>query len=254
MTEPTSHPVAADLEALAAIDAISSAFAAPFEQINYLSHHSRARGYIYIEVPKVACTTIKRVLQDGEPGVSHPIPRDVHDRGISALARPGEDAVWYLSALRAPEIFTFAFVRNPYTRALSCYLDKFVENPSERARLAPELGLPDETPDFGTYLAAVHAQPPEAWEIHWASQTSLIRPDRIAYDYLGRFENFADHFGQVCRTIGVPADGVARGTAHATGAGQRICDYFGPDEISLVRAIYADDFRTFGYGYGLDIV
>ncbi len=252
--EAMSSLGATERETSTAIEAIGRAFAAPFEQINYLSHHSRARRYIYIEVPKVACTTIKRVLQDGEPGALHPAARNVHDRDISALARPGEDAAWYLAALGATDIFTFAFVRNPYTRALSCYLDKFVDNPSERARLAPELGLPDETPDFRTYLAAIHAQSPDAWEIHWASQTALLRPDRIAYDYLGRFENFADHFTQVCRTIGVPADGVAKGTAHATGAGRRIRDYFGAEEIALVRAIYADDFQTFGYGYGLDVV
>jgi hypothetical protein len=42
--------------------------------------------------------------------------------------------------------------------------------------------------------------------------------------------------------------------AHATGAGGRVAAHVGPEETGLVREIYADDFRFFGYGWSPPVV
>jgi hypothetical protein len=84
------------------------------------------RKLIYIEVPKAACTTIKRVLSRSHYGVELPNPLDYHHRKKSKLMSPADIGLSRFEKLiRDPETLTFTVVRNPYARLLSCYRDKF---------------------------------------------------------------------------------------------------------------------------------
>ncbi|MEM1131241.1 MAG: sulfotransferase family 2 domain-containing protein, partial [Pseudomonadota bacterium] len=109
----------------------------------YICHWSVRHGFVYVETPKVACTTVKRVLQAAELGPERQTetPADVHAKSQSPLLAPSSDLQGFVAAMRDPAVFRFGFVRNPYARALSCWLDKMVNNDFERRRLAPQLGL-----------------------------------------------------------------------------------------------------------------
>lgn len=218
---------------------------------NYLVHWSDRFGYVYVETPKVGCTTVKRMLQLAElDGDAARLPELVHDRTASPLKAPAGDPDAFRRHYEAAGTFRFCFVRNPFSRALSCYLDKFVGNAWERNRLAPELGLDrDRVPGFRAFLEAVAAQPPERRDIHWATQRSLLRPDRFRYSFIGRFESFATQLGQVAAAIGVSAHADLSRRANETGASGRMAEFLGPEEADLVRQIYAEDFTTFSYGW-----
>jgi len=224
------------------------------DQPNYLLHWSTERRYIFVETPKVACSAIKRVLQtDARAGVAP--TGDVHDRDASPLPRAMDDIAAFRALCEDPATFRFCFVRNPYSRILSCYLDKFVANEWERDRLAPKLGLsPDAPPSFRDFLRAVEGQPEHARDIHWASQVFLLRPNRFRYSFVGRFELFDAQFAKVCRHLGLSYAPSSVDKAHATSAGDMLRDYFGAEEVDLLKAIYADDFRFFGYGWSPALV
>lgn len=232
-------------------------FAQPAALTDYLCHWSRGRDVVYVETPKVACTTVKRVLQAAEgtendtAAPMHDAARDVHDRAASPLLSPSSDPAAFLTAMTGPDTFRFAFVRNPYTRALSCWLDKMVGNPFERRRLAPLLGLDGEVvPSFADFLAAVEAQPEDVRDPHWATQSYLLRPQAIRYDVIGRFETFRRDFLRICAHLGIGDHALDLPTTwHATGAGDKVADHVGPEEARLVRRIYDADFRDFGYGW-----
>ena len=217
---------------------------------NYLIHWSAKHGYVYVETPKVACTTVKRVLQLAElDGDAEALPKQVHDRRASPIKRVSDDVGGFRKHIETPETFRFCFVRNPFTRALSCYLDKFVTNEWERNRLAPGLGLdPKVTPTFLDFLTAIREQKNGQRDIHWATQTFLLRPGRLAYDFIGRFESFHDDYTKVCRYLDLDRYLDLSSTAHATGADQKRLDYLGEQEIALLREIYREDFDNFGYG------
>jgi hypothetical protein len=220
---------------------------------NYLVHWSKRYRYVYVETPKVACTTVKRVLQLAESDGARRFerPGDVHDRSQSPLLAPRTDMPAFIAAMSAGDCFRFCFVRNPFTRVLSCYLDKMVENAYERRRLAPKLGFDPQTPPaFDAFLQAVADQPDQERDIHWASQTYLLRPQRVRYSFIGRFELFEPQFGMVCQHLGVAAYAAdLKGTAHATNAYEKVKDYYSQREIDLVAKIYDPDFRNFGYGW-----
>jgi hypothetical protein len=224
----------------------------------YICHWSPRLRCIYVETPKVACTTVKRILQTAELGADRraDLPEDVHARATSPLLSPGHDPAGFVSALLDPGTFCFAFVRNPYSRALSCWLDKMVANDFERARLAPMLGLdPERQPSLREFLTAISEQPENERDPHWASQTHLLNPHAIRYTYIGRFEHFRAEFTRVCRHLGIEAttSDLPR-TWHATGANRKVRTHVGDVEATLIRTIYEADFRNFGYGWGTDLV
>ena len=85
--------------------------------LSYGVHISLRHRYIYVETPKVACTTIKLALQRLEWGDSDYYPDNmevIHLRECSPLLTPRQ-ILSFPSALKNPYYFKFCFVRNPYT-------------------------------------------------------------------------------------------------------------------------------------------
>jgi hypothetical protein len=224
----------------------------------YICHWSQRLGFIYVETPKVACTTIKHVLQAAELGAERQddMPEDVHERATSPLLAPGHDPEAFVAALWDRATCRFAFVRNPYSRALSCWLDKMVDNAFERKRLAPLLGLEtDSPPSLVTFLEAVAKQPERDRDPHWTTQTHLLNPHGIRYTFIGRFEQFRPDFSRLCTHLGIEDRAeTLRGTSHATSAGSKVRRHIGETEGALIRRIYEADFRNFGYGWGTTLV
>lgn len=223
---------------------------------NYLCNWARRLDVIYIETPKVACTTIKRTLQLAEvQGDTNLVPKNVHDRDASPLARPSVDETAFLEKLRDKSALKFCFVRNPYTRILSCYLDKMVSNSWERNRLAPKLGFNNgEVPSFPDFLETVAAQAEGERDIHWSTQTYLLRPNIVNYSFIGRFEIFASDFGKLADHLGISEYADMKSKPHATNASDNLKSHYSEKEAELVQAIYEADFRNFGYGRDIDLI
>lgn len=217
----------------------------------YLSNISDTWRYYFLANPKVASTAILTVLQTAERDGTPPLLTELHDRSKSPLRSFSRlDAVD--AVLTGDAYFKFAYVRNPFTRILSCYLDKMVQTQRERRRLVPELGFsPDHNPTFREFLDAIHAQPEEQRDMHWANQSYLLQMNNIAYDFIGRYESFAQSFPLVLKRIGIPLDYFAsaeKGTLHVTNSGSRLEQYIGEEEQKIILDIYRPDFTTLAYG------
>ena len=233
-------------------------FDQPPQLTNYLCHWSQEHSFVFVETPKVACTTVKRVLQQAEAGggLIYERPGDIHNRTHSPLLSPDHDMKVFVEAMKAEYYFRFCFVRNPFTRVLSCYLDKMVKNAFERRRLAPILGFKQENPPaFADFLRAIAEQKDEECDIHWAPQTYLLRPNRVRYSFIGRFELFQEQFRMVCEHLSIAKYATdLSGTWHATNAFEKVKDYLGREEIELTHRIYEHDFQNFGYGWSPDVI
>src|SRR5689334_14598047 len=161
------------------------------EDFIYFCNISQKYRYFYLATPKVACTTAILTLQKAELediNVSAD-PPDVHDREHSPLLKPMQ--VGRLSALlESPEYFKFCFVRNPFTRLLSCYLDKIAgEHPVtffQKSLILRQLGrqLDDmlQFVSFEEFVDAVAAQRLEEMESHWSVQWHHLCEGRIPFD------------------------------------------------------------------------
>jgi hypothetical protein len=225
-------------------------FRYPATTVNYLVNISDRFRFCYVNNPKCASTGILRALQMAEAGGNFSrLPEFVHDRTKSPLLS-------FENSTRSPddvmrEFVVFTYVRNPYTRALSAYIDKIEQEAPERVRLLPTLGFaPESRPSFLEFLLAVQKQRDDWRDIHWTTQSRLLQANNISYSYIGRFESFATSFPSLLERLGIDRkyfDSKYLPT-HVTRANDRVGDYIGPKERDLIASIYYADFSTFAYG------
>lgn len=227
-----------------------NAFNSHRSTVNYLTHFSKKWKFLYVETPKVACSAIKRTLQllelDGNETV---LPQNVHDRRQSPLLLPKHDVDGFRHALTASDYTRFAFVRNPFARVLSCYLDKFVQNDWERKWRLPKLGFePDARISLLDFLEAIRYQSCDEMDVHWMPQSFILSRSGVNYTFIGRLENFDPDFEKIVSAIRFDdASIVSRYAPHATGAGNQVAQYIGPAERDIITDLYERDFAEFVY-------
>jgi len=220
--------------------------------------------YIYVDTPKVACSTIKHSLQRAEregavPGTKPGAPQQygysdfllrIHDRRESPLLFPKDRQE--LARFAAWSRFDFCFVRNPFSRVLSAYIDKVERHAERRALFQAQLlgGMedPGRTLSFIEFLELVRRQDPKAMDPHWRPQHIHISCG-IRYDFIGFFENFEKDFNTALSRIDPELlQHRANIFEHRTDASKILAKYYeGNAAARLVREMYAKDFEIFGY-------
>jgi hypothetical protein len=226
------------------------------KHVYYLVNWAVTQRMIYVETPKVGCTLIKRVMQFAECRFDEgALPEDVHDRRTSPLRSPKHDLAGFLAELESEECLTFTFVRNPFSRFLSAYLDKIVGDPAVITKRQERLGIGPgpERPSFDEFVDFVYDQPCLDMDVHWAPQSFLMGWPRVRYDFLGRFERLSEDLESLMAVKGLryPAGARRLGVSHATGADSKLAAYFSERTRQRVVEIYGDDFSHFGYSTSL---
>jgi hypothetical protein len=95
----------------------------------------RAHGAVYIEVPKVATSSIKITLASLLGIDLEPVGGNPHKVRFPAPASRQSGPTLY------PGLFSFAFVRNPWDRLVSCYRDKILGEVPEFTSFHPARGV-----------------------------------------------------------------------------------------------------------------
>lgn len=225
----------------------------PPNQFNAAVHYSRRFGFVYVSVPKAACSTLKLTLQRMELGDPEYQPKRVHDREESPLASPFDLGPGLVDELLADEsVLTFTFVRNPYTRLLSAYLDKVARRSKSRGGRLRQLGFRADLPvrdlPFRRFVRRAVQQSDYEMDPHWRPQVRQLMLDRIRYDFVGRIESFDRDLERL--------DGLLEGRVrpcytlrvrHATGARALLRQHYDKATRRLVRERYAEDFEALGY-------
>ena len=221
--------------------------------------------YLYVSVPKVACTKVKQILQEFE---GYPVPEDLaelHNRpdrskpGVPRLSDLSVDE--YRAALNSAEWFRFSFVRNPYTRLFSAYKNKirFLGDPDPmfmhvRDEICKTYGYslrsdkPAGVVAFRDFVHYVCEAPENRMDAHWAPQTQLLRLDLIKYDFIGRFENFQSDLAQILDRLSAKPEIKERAQTRVNQTMQKYhAPVFDKETASWVYDVYRDDFVLFGY-------
>ena len=227
--------------------------------VNYHAIPSPRLKMFYMTTPKVACTTIKKLLYvsqyrhlgdaRGEQRILEDA-RVVHHRRDMPLPQLRElDPDLRESMLAGPEVFRFAFVRDPYSRLLSSYLNKIAKARGKiYERFVGSVDVaPGTTLDFATFVDLVAQQTPQERDPHWRNQTALLNPDLITYSFIGKMETLETDIVRIVDrmpegeaiTIGV--------SGNRTGATRKLAEHYTPALKSRVQQIYSDDFEAFGY-------
>lgn len=210
----------------------------PTEKMEYtVSHQAQL---VYVLNAKAACSSIKRVLASKEQLLAANESVDVHSdqRLLSMMHRQvPESAAGY---------FGFTFVRNPYQRLVSAYLNKFKHadvtqtNFLYRNYLGGYFSLQD---DFATYVRKVVLIPDVFAERHFVRQSYwLYEKNSHKLSFVGRMEVMNEQFAELAERFGLEH------LPHHNKTESYDWRSFYTDELkALVAKHYHEDFSRFGY-------
>lgn len=218
---------------------------------------SLKHGYLYAQAPKVASSTLNQrliALELQGTGIAydetalHLAPyRAVHVRPFQ-MPKP-----LLVKTFFGPGTYRFCFVRDPYARVLSAWLDKVGYKQDTAAEVFDhyqrDRADPDTAVSFAEFIAWLEAGRARIgqWNTHWRPMARLLRPDLIPYDKIGRLETFEADFASVSARIGVSPAAAVVAVPHQTRAADRLDEFYTPDLRARVAALYAEDFAAFSY-------
>jgi len=154
--------------------------------------------------------------------------------------------------LEGNDFLKFCFVRNPYARFLSCYLDKIINPTNFRKIVLKKMGLDENNLDynisFDEFISVVEQQNPLEMDYHWRPQTLLTCQNKINYDFIGRMETFSEDFDKIGNKLSPQFDKYYTSEVrHRTDANKQQEQYYTNDLYARVYSIYKDDFDQFSY-------
>lgn len=200
--------------------------------------------FFYNRIPKAANTTITSILHQSSkfrPAISrrHSNPKYQFLTPFSMTGRQVENL--------EQNTFKFTFVRNPYTRTLSAFLDKVGRKRHQGRRFlawAETNNQPQSFLGFCRYLDTRGLFD----DMHWAPQTKILFLAPNQFNFIGKVENIQIDLPHVLNTIfgaselkDVPQLGTT------TAASSHVLDAYGPEEAAIIQRLYADDFEQLGY-------
>lgn len=213
------------------------------------AHWAKRLGLVYLNNAKVACSTIKKSLwlavDDLDGAQSY--TGNPNDRGAGPFSRnlgdlkEGGDFEQFLEAS------FFSVVRNPYARVLSSYLDKVKRGAGDRffwSKFTAYFGVPDDADlSFSGFLRLIQVEEPTALDWHLCPQSVNLLHPVGPLDFIGRLEEM-DGLAEWLSMQGVTVRSHIR---HARNAGSLIEQFYGPEEIDIVRRFFRSDFELYGY-------
>lgn len=238
----------------------------PESQFNYMINISPRLDFIYFSIPKNACSTIKVLLRSLFEDINK-IRTDVHDRQNSLLLRPCDIGYEnFLKMLEDSSVFKFTVVRNPYSRILSAYLDKFIKLPKYDvegyqiflSQLVGGKEIDEYTSNisFLSFLKLINEKQPYGMNEHWRPQVIQGMIDLIDYDKIYRFESLETSLNDLVEKLKARGYWTEEKTLqiseftfkpHSTKAEQLVESYYTKECLSIFNKVYQEDIRRLDY-------
>ncbi|XP_028857049.1 carbohydrate sulfotransferase 14 isoform X2 [Denticeps clupeoides] len=170
--------------------------------------------FLYCYVPKVACSNWKRMLKVLSGALENVDAKGKmdHKADLVFLGNMKPDEIRY----RLRHYFKFMFVREPMTRLLSAYRNKFGEIQEYQKKYGPEI-IRRYRPGYTAAEAAAGAdvtfaefvrylldEDPDRMNEHWMPMYNLCQPCAVQYDFVGTYERLQEDAAYVLEKVGAP--------------------------------------------------
>ena len=189
-------------------------------------------GFFYNRIPKAANSTIVENLAILSFGNNMP-SKDAKKQFRTPSQLSAQEVA------QIAHIFRFAVVRNPFTRTLSAYLDKVERRAKRKHQVSSFKDFLHDLVEQSLYSNA-----------HWAPQSSLLLLPHAHFDFFGKVENLEydlafikDKISGGSRNLTSPK----HFKANATGASQKLSQYYDHECVEIVRSLFKLDFDLFNY-------
>lgn len=244
-----------------AADCVALSIESINNRLRYSTFVNVERRYLYFEVPKAGCTSIKWLLHSVEhmppiehfSGLGREVRRDmfIHERrNLKLPSLLDLDDGTQEFVLTSPEFMRFAVVRNPYTRVQSAWKDKvrLCAPRFESYSLAIKGRLPigndaGSIVSFHEFVDALAHEDLARSDPHWRLQSEHTLRGAMNFTHIGRLEDlssllriFLAHIGEAER----PALSEMNQRAGSSEYDQELA--------TRVYELYRQDFEQFEYG------
>jgi len=208
-----------------------------YEPVEYMFCENSKIAYIVNS--KVACSSFKQIiLEKNLKNLTFSNYAEIHKK--SALHK------YSRKELNNPDdYYTFTFVRNPFKRLVSLYINKFSDQ-----NIISEIGF-----EYENYLGGVFQKdmafidfvkvivniPDKLADRHFKSQSYLIK-QAVKVDYIGNMENITDDYKELRNRFCLPE------LTHANKSTKyNYLDFLNSESIELLYKRYKKDFELFNY-------
>lgn len=199
-----------------------------------------------------------------------PDDQSPHNRKVSGLIGPadiGDQA--FADKLSLHSIKKVTIVRNPFSRAVSCYLNRIAgfgsEKYDQQSRLTEwvhnriailswctgrRVSIYEAASmeiSFTNFIEFICEQHDYQMDRHWVSQRQATYVDTIDYDFIGRFENLKESMATIVEMSGGRSNWTMGKALNTT---RKKIDIAGLFDTNLLRSFqrrFYDDFEIFGY-------
>ena len=208
--------------------------------------------FVFCFIPKVSCTTWKRVLY----AVKNPgkvLESNPHNNRLFKWLKG------YSTDKRKEILDTYykaMFVREPFERLAASYRDQHTY-PYFKKMFHPEIKKVEEVKKKEITFAKFvrddllrNNKTTLETNQHWRSYEHIC-PCEVHYDFIGHFENLAEEAPQLLKTIAVD-DYVTFPDYHSSKSQPYMLEYYSQltkDEIFTLGEIFKLDFKLFGYDF-----
>lgn len=207
---------------------------------------------LFVKNPKAGCSTASHVLYEYSRGSKY--TGNIHEQGAK-LKRGLTHFDEALDALHNPNTVRFTFVRDPMTRALSCFKNFFVDktnrNAAKYVRAIKNFGYSEQASteeNFSAYLNLVEASMNKSvlfTDPHFRAQVKNVAFGNINYDLICKLESYSNDLKAVFARAKIDFQGNLSGQKHNATKTSK----FSPTEEMKERVyqIYSEDYKAFGY-------
>lgn len=231
-----------------------------WRSVNMHSHISLVNRYVYVEVPKAGCGTMKATLGGMEaarmnPGMVQRVQDNPHNRlNATPFVKPFQLPPALLEEVfTSPEYRRFTVVREPASRLLSGYIEKIGQGLKQSepivAALAAATGQAVQPADItlDQFLDVISAQDSRDQDPHWRRQADHLGLGIVAYDAVIHLEDLDASWARIGELTSTPGLQEQFFCRNSTGARNRMQDYYTPELLARVADMYARDYAELGY-------
>lgn len=232
-----------------------------FRELDIGTHLSFKYEYIYFQVSKSASSTIKYYLQELEVRGTQRKVVDVNNRNLSPHIWPSQlKEDHFLELLVSPTVRKVTFVRNPFSRLLSCYLHRIKgapESPSVKNIKRFTRNRFDAKLSFTEFIQIVCDQTSMQQDSHWRLQSDEVFYDFIPHwSFIGKVERIGKDLPRLMALLD-PSSPILTSklddySPSITRASSKLVDFYTPELERMVVARYKADFDNFGYSTSIE--
>jgi chondroitin 4-sulfotransferase 11 len=204
------------------------------------------KKWLFVHVPKAAGTSIKHFLESSSPEAkTENFNLDCMRGQYRTL---NKTIASHKNKYPFDSYFKFAFVRNPWDRAVSAYY--YILKIMKGGYIQPH-SMPN-YPKGITFKDLIKKHHSLNHEVIWhygLTQSDILCGDNgnLLVDFVGRFESLQEDLNIICDKIGIPQQKLP----HKNKSNHKhYSDYYDDEAREIVAEKYAKDIENFGYKFG----